>query len=92
MYENEDDLIERVSDDDEGNDDDAMDEDDGNGQQERSRSGRDVPADDGEPQLDGYARCVALHACFCWQLTSNQQDMLHGVCLFICCFVRLRAK
>ena len=56
MYEDEDDLIERVSDD-EGNDDDAMDEGDG-GQQERSRSGRDVPADDGEPQLEGYARYV----------------------------------
>jgi hypothetical protein len=57
MYEDDEDLIERVSDD-EPQDDDAMDEGDGNdrgsGQQVRARSGRDVPDD--EPPLDGYER------------------------------------
>lgn len=59
MYEDDEDLIERVSDD-EPQDDDAMDEGDGgndrgSGQQARSRSGRDVPTDD-EPALEGYER------------------------------------
>ena len=60
MYEDDEDLVERVSDDD--GDDDAMVEDDGgndrgSGQQARSRSGRDVPDD--EPPLEGYERYVA---------------------------------
>ena len=58
MYED-DDLIERVSDD-EPQDDEAMDEgeagnDRGSGQQVRSRTGREVPNDD-EPPLEGYER------------------------------------
>ena len=64
MYaEDDEDLVERVSDD-EPQDDDAMVEDDGNGdnrgsgQQARSRSGRDVPDD--EPPLEGYERSVWL--------------------------------
>jgi hypothetical protein len=64
MYaEDDEDLVERVSDD-EPQDDDAMVEDDGNadnrgsGQQARSRSGRDVPDD--EPPLEGYERFVVV--------------------------------
>ena len=55
MYQDDEELIERVSDD-EPQDDDAMDEGDGgnDGQQARSRSGRDVPDD--EPPLEGYER------------------------------------
>jgi hypothetical protein len=63
MYaEDDEDLVERVSDD-EPQDDDAMVEDDGNGdnrgsgQQARSRTGRDVPDD--EPALEGYERFVS---------------------------------
>lgn len=63
MYaEDDEDLVERVSDD-EPQDDDAMVEDDGNGdnrgsgQQARSRTGRDVPDD--EPPLEGYERFVS---------------------------------
>ena len=58
MYAEDEELVERVSDD-EPQDDDAMDEGDGGndraeGQQVRSRSGRDVPDD--EPPLEGYER------------------------------------
>ena len=74
MYEDDDDLIERVSDD-EAHDDDAMDEGDGGdnrgGSGQQARSGRDVPSDD-EPQLEGYARyvlCILYYRnvrCWCW--------------------------
>jgi hypothetical protein len=64
MYaEDDEDLVERVSDD-EPQDDDAMVEDDGNddnrgsGEQVRSRVGREVPDD--EPALEGYERFVVL--------------------------------
>lgn len=76
MYQDDDDLIERVSDDDDDDedvdddhgahhgadddDDDAMDEGDG---APRSRS--EVPADDGEPPLEGYARYVRVYVVMC---------------------------
>ena len=55
MYEDE--MVERVSDD-EGQDDDAMQEDENHTSgHARPRTGREVPDD--EPPLDGYERYVA---------------------------------